>query len=77
MKIQRYWKAIAGALAPGAVAIVWAVTGDSVDGSTITTSEWILAVCAIIISGGAVYAAPANDYSQPVDRSTGTTTNLG
>jgi hypothetical protein len=65
MKWQRYWKAIAGALTPGVVVLVSAVTGASEDGSTITMSEWITALAALIISGGAVYAAPPNDYSDP------------
>jgi hypothetical protein len=66
MKWQKYWKAIAGALAPGAVVIVSSVTSQSESGSTITTSEWITAAAAIIISGAAVYIAPPNDYSTPV-----------
>jgi hypothetical protein len=65
MKWQRYWKAIAGALAPGAVTIVASVTPQSEGGSSITTSEWITALATIIISGAAVYVAPPNDYSEP------------
>lgn len=66
MKWQKYWKAIAGAIAPGVVVIVASVTEQSESGSTITTSEWITAVAAIILSGAAVYVAPPNDYSTPV-----------
>jgi hypothetical protein len=65
MKWQRYWKAIAGAIAPGVVIIVSSVTEQSEGGTTITTSEWVTAVAAIILSGAAVYVAPPNDYSTP------------
>lgn len=68
MKWQRYWKAIAGAIAPGVVVIVASVTEQSENGSTITTSEWITAVAAIILSGAAVYVAPPNDYSEPAPK---------
>ena len=74
MKWQRYWKAIAGALTPGAVVIVSSITPQSDAGSTITTSEWITAVAAIVISGGAVFAAPPNDYTNP-QRETVTSTD--
>jgi general stress protein CsbA len=66
MKWQKYWKAIAGAIAPGVVVIVASVTSQSEGGSTITTSEWVTAVAAIILTGASVYAAPPNDYSTPV-----------
>lgn len=65
MKWQKYWKAIAGAIAPGVVVIVASVTSQSEGGSTITTSEWVTAIAAIILSGAAVYVAPPNDYSTP------------
>jgi recombinational DNA repair protein (RecF pathway) len=58
--VSLYWKAIAGAIAPGVVLIVAAVTPGSDGGSTITQAEWITAIAAIIISGGAVYSAPPN-----------------
>lgn len=59
-RIGRYWKALAGAVAPGAVLIGAAVTEGSPGGASITQSEWVTAVVAVIVSGGAVYAAPAN-----------------
>lgn len=59
-RIGQYWKAITGALAPGAVLIVAAVTEGSHGGTTITQAEWITAVATVVISGGAVYAAPRN-----------------
>lgn len=57
---QHYWKAILAFIVPGAVIIGSAVTGDSDGGSTITTAEWVTAVVAMIVTGGAVAAGPAN-----------------
>lgn len=51
---QEYWKAILGFLVPGAVVIGSAVTGNSESGSTITTSEWVTAIVAMIVTGAAV-----------------------
>jgi len=55
---EKYWKAIAGAITPGVVVIVGAVSSGSDGGTSITTSEWVTAIAAIILTGGAVYAAP-------------------
>ena len=59
-KIAGYWKALTGAVAPGAVLIGAAVTEGSQGGTTITQAEWVTAVVAVIVTGGAVWAAPAN-----------------
>lgn len=57
-KIAPYAKAITGLLTPGAVVIGAAVTEVSEGGSRITTSEWVTALVACIITGGAVYRVP-------------------
>src|SRR4051812_42628813 len=64
-EIQKYWKAIAGALAPAAVLIVAGLTEQSDGGGTITQSEWITALAAVVITGGAVLAAPSNKTGKP------------
>jgi hypothetical protein len=51
---QHYWKAILAFLVPGAVIIGSSVLGDSDGGSTITGSEWVTAVVAMIVTGAAV-----------------------
>jgi hypothetical protein len=51
---QQYWKGILGFLVPGAVIIGSAVTSDSDGGSTITGSEWVTAIVAMIVTGAAV-----------------------
>jgi hypothetical protein len=57
-KISQYYKAIVGAIAPGAVTLVAAVQDSSAGGSRITTAEWVTAACACIITGAGVWAAP-------------------
>jgi hypothetical protein len=51
---QHYWKAILAFLVPGAIIIGSSVLGDSDGGSTITGSEWVTAVVAMIVTGAAV-----------------------
>jgi hypothetical protein len=55
-KIGQYYKAIVGAIAPGAVTLVAAVQDSSAGGSAITTAEWVTAACACIITGAGVAA---------------------
>jgi len=57
---QHYWKAILGFLVPGAVIIGSSVTSGSDGGTTITTAEWVTAIVAMIVTGGAVGFGPAN-----------------
>lgn len=49
-------KAIAAAalgfVAPGASIIIFSVTDGSAGGSTITTGEWITAICTCIVTAG-------------------------
>lgn len=60
-KIAPYAKAVVGFITPGAVLIGAAVTEASVGGSSITTSEWVTAAVACIVTGGAVYRTPNKD----------------
>lgn len=60
-KIAPYWKAVAGFLTPGAVILGGAVLEVSDGGTTITTAEWVTALVAVIVTGGAVYGAPNLD----------------
>ena len=50
---QRYWKGILGFIVPGAVIIGSSVLEASDGGSTITGAEWVTAVVAMIVTGGA------------------------
>lgn len=52
----QYWKGILGFITPGAVIIGSAVTSVSDGGTTITTSEWVTAAVAMIVTGGLVTA---------------------
>lgn len=53
--IGKYWKAIAGFVAPGAVALGAALTAGSDGGTSITTTEWISAGIACVVTSAAVY----------------------
>jgi len=57
--VGRYYKAIVGFVAPGAVVIGSAVTDSSSGGSTITTAEWVTAAVACVVTSASV-AAVAN-----------------
>jgi hypothetical protein len=59
-KITPYWKALLGFIAPGAVLIGSAVTDGSQGGSRITTSEWVTAVVACVVTSAAVGFGPSN-----------------
>lgn len=50
----RYWKAVMGFLTPAAVVISSSTLESSAGGSTITSTEWITAGCAAVITAGAV-----------------------
>ena len=60
MNWQHYWKGILAFLVPGAVIIGSSVTSGSDGGTTITSAEWITAIVAMIVTGGAVGFGPAN-----------------
>lgn len=61
-KAAQYWKAILGFIVPGAVIIGSSVLEGSDGGTTITTSEWITALVACIVTAGAVAAKGNADY---------------
>jgi hypothetical protein len=65
-KIAPYWKAVVAFIAPGVVSIASAVTESSAGGTSITSAEWITAVCAALIAAAAVYATP-NKPQEPVN----------
>lgn len=54
-RIAPYWKAVAGFVGPGAVALTYALQDGSV-----TRGEWLGALAACLIGSGIVYAAPRN-----------------
>lgn len=60
-KIAPYWKAVIGFFAPAATMLTGAVLEGSDGGSHITQGEWITALCAAVITGGAVYAKGNTD----------------
>jgi hypothetical protein len=66
MNWQHYWKAIIAFLVPGAVVIGSAVTSGSDGGTSITSAEWVTAVVAMIVTGGAVGFGPANAPAESV-----------
>lgn len=61
---QHYWKGILGFIVPGAVIVGASVLEQSDGGSTITSAEWITAVVAMIVTGGAV-TAKSNSGTMP------------
>lgn len=54
MNIARYWKAVIGFIAPGAVLIGAATLSESAAGDRITQAEWITALVACIVTAGGV-----------------------
>lgn len=69
-KIAPYWKAVVGFVAPGAVTLGSAVLDTSDGGSRITSTEWITALVACLVTSAAVYSAPNRDpYAQHQDES--------
>lgn len=60
-RIAPYAKALVGFITPGAVLIGSAVTDASDGGSRITTAEWVTAIVACVVTGGAVYRTPNKD----------------
>lgn len=50
----RYWKALIGFVAPGAVLIGSAVLEPSAGGTAITTGEWVTAAVACVVTSAGV-----------------------
>lgn len=59
-KARPYFKAILGFVTPGVVVIGTAVTATSDGGGSITGSEWVAALVAAVVTGGAVFTV-SND----------------
>ena len=59
--LGRYWKALVGFFAPGAVIIGSAVMDTSDGGSKITAAEWVTALVACVITSAGVAAANNKD----------------
>ena len=51
---QQWWKAILAFIIPGVVTLGAAITDGSDGGSTITSTEWITAAFACVLTAGAV-----------------------
>lgn len=58
--VNRYWKAIVGFAAPGAVLIGAATMVDTPGGEAITQGELIRALAAMFVTAGAVWAVPGD-----------------
>ena len=52
----QHWKAILGFVVPGVVTLASAVAPSSGGGTRITSTEWITAMLACVLTSGAVYA---------------------
>jgi hypothetical protein len=59
--LDRYWKAVLGFVAPGAVIIGGAVLEGSPGDSAITFAEWVTAIVAMIVTGASVASAKNED----------------
>jgi hypothetical protein len=67
---MRYFKTIVGFLVPGAVILGSAVQEVSDGGANITQAEWVTALVACVVTGGAVFAVPNKDkHGQHQDES--------
>lgn len=54
--VSRYWKAVVGFAAPGAVVIGASVLDQSAGGDHITQAEWVTALVACVVTASGVYA---------------------
>ena len=59
--IAPYYKAVTALLVPFLTLIGAALLETSDGGSTVMTNEWIAAVVAALLAGGAVFAVPNRD----------------
>ena len=55
-QVGRYWKAIIGFVAPGAVTLISAMQDASDGGSKVTKSEWLTAAIAAVVTSAGVAA---------------------
>lgn len=58
-------KSVAGFFAPGLVSLGSAITADSDGGSKITTTEWLTALIAAVVTSTAVFAAKNKKVDPP------------
>lgn len=58
--LNRYWKAIVGFVAPGAVLIGTATMVETPGGESITQGELVRALVAMVVTVGAVYVVPGD-----------------
>lgn len=60
-QVGRYWKAIIGFVAPGAVTLISAMQDASDGGSRVTKSEWLTAAIAAVVTSAGVAAKGNTD----------------
>ena len=60
-KVAPYYKAVTALLVPFLTLIGAALLDTSDGGSTVMTNEWITAIVASLVAGGAVFAVPNLD----------------
>jgi hypothetical protein len=56
--VSRYWKAVVGFAAPGAVVIGAAVLPGTDGGTAVTQAELVTALVAMVVTAAGVYATP-------------------
>lgn len=61
-KIAPYYKAVTALLVPFLTNVGASLLESSDGGSTITAGEWVTSVVLGLVAGGAVFAAPRNEY---------------
>lgn len=67
-KIEPYWKAVVGFLAPALLVLVSAVTEGSAGGVGITQAEWITAVSTAFITSAGVYTVKNRPLPEKEDK---------
>lgn len=60
-QIAPYWKAVMGFITPGVIVLGGALLEGSAGGSDVTQTEWITAVVAMFVTGGAVFTKANGD----------------
>lgn len=53
--LAQYWKAVLAFIVPGVVTLGSAITAGSDGGNRITSTEWLTAAFACVLTAGAVY----------------------
>ena len=60
-RIRPYAKAVVAFVTPGVVALGAAFQEGSPGGTSVTSSEWVAVVAAMLVTGGAVFGVPNTD----------------